>query len=504
MSEIDHEFEHHSQNMASKLASKSCECKDYDGKDDDSNKDKFIAIGTTTTTNTIIKTHQQWKDSIKELMAARAEFRRQKDWSAADAIKKRLLQSPYCVEIIDYAGEKPSVWVAMKKKPLEPSKSIVWSALSATSITKCFRVNDHEHKSAGIGDANIGIGFNNRETGIVIDNESNSNVVREDDENNSYHQHAQNSGCVGLVICTVDSPSYHFRLSDTLAHLKERLSDCSCSLRRQHRGRNVENPEPVCLLDLKAHPSLSIKNVVLEGWRTVLLPHLLSSTNFQQRDGYSASRESNGDDEAGDNGCYSISSSSSFVLIAEDDIRFPITICQNLIVQTCCDVFDAHPTLDILSLGHAWKGLSNTESKNQRSLDLPNKNDYDSQCRQQPQSSLLLDHLACGGGVHGSTLLAVRFPDGLQRLQVVLDGLDRRKKTHFDQFLFHSTHHNLSIALSDPPLVGWAEVSETLTTSGSGHRRLGGGRRPFLPPLFTTRSSTEVVQWVARNLVLGK
>ena len=67
---------------------------------------------------------------------------------------------------------------------------------------------------------------------------------------------------------------------------------------------------------------------------------------------------------------------------------------------------------------------------------------------------------------------------------------------HLDQFLFHSTLHSLSIAVSDPPLVGWAEVTHTLTGTGSGNRRRGGGRFEQLPQVTSLE-----VKWVRRNLI---
>ena len=66
---------------------------------------------------------------------------------------------------------------------------------------------------------------------------------------------------------------------------------------------------------------------------------------------------------------------------------------------------------------------------------------------------------------------------------------------HFDQFLFHSTLHSLGIAVSDPPLVGWAEVTHTLTGTGSGNRRGGGGRFEQLPQVTSLN-----VNWVRRDV----
>jgi hypothetical protein len=72
------------------------------------------------------------------------------------------------------------------------------------------------------------------------------------------------------------------------------------------------------------------------------------------------------------------------------------------------------------------------------------------------------------------------------------------KRGHFDQFLFHSTDHDLGIAFADPPLVGWSEVQETLTCVGSGYRRQDGGRLEYCPPEVNSD-----VRWVGRKVVMG-
>jgi hypothetical protein len=71
------------------------------------------------------------------------------------------------------------------------------------------------------------------------------------------------------------------------------------------------------------------------------------------------------------------------------------------------------------------------------------------------------------------------------------------KRCHLDQFLFHSTLHNLGIALSDPPLVGWGEVSETLTSVGAGCRRNGGGRLEHIPN--NAIGTDGEIRWVRRD-----
>ena len=113
----------------------------------------------------------------------------------------------------------------------------------------------------------------------------------------------------------------------------------------------------------------------------------------------------------------------------------------------------------------------------------------------------LLQRRTQSAGVHGTTLLALRFPEGAQRLLKVLNDAKNQTTTHLDQFLFHSVRHDLPIALSDPPVAGWAEVEVTLTTSGSGHRRRGGGRLGFLPP-NNNKGAGEKIRWVKRSLVV--
>jgi hypothetical protein len=178
--------------------------------------------------------------------------------------------------------------------------------------------------------------------------------------------------------------------------------------------------------------------------------------------------------------------------VAEDDIRFPCHTSAKLIHDECSAVFGANPDIDMLSLGHSWKDLckgNNAAAAN----------------------SLLLHQLEkCKGptpGVHGATLFAIRVPEGLERLSATLEHAHVAKKhTHLDQYIFHSTHHDLHVALCDPPLVGWAEVDVTLTKSSSGHKKRGGGRRGVLPPApppvmaNEDASSGLLLSWVKRRL----
>ena len=344
---------------------------------------------------------------IDALLNKRAEFRRIGDWASSDEIKRVLSIEPYRVEISDFA-DKPSRWDSIGT---EKRISIAWSSAQHTRVlTESLVLSS--------------LGFDGSCSSVKL------NCCR----------------ALRLVIATVNSPRYRDRLSDTLSHLRER--GCCPRDDSLHGDCLRFRPQPYDLIDLSENPSLGAKRVLIEGWRTVLLPWILSQEQF----------------------C-----TDSFLLIAEDDIRIPSGISIDHVHRKCAAAFKANPDLDILSLGHSWKALS----KQQRTTDL-------------------LKHLRGGGGVHGTTLLAVRFPEGVRRLRLELDrSASRKKQTHFDQYLFFSAHHNLALALSDPPLVGWAEVTVTLTQSGSGHRRHGGGRREFQPP----KGNGEIC-WVRRCLVV--
>ena len=269
---------------------------------------------------------------------------------------------------------------------------------------------------------------------------------------------------IPFFIGTVDNPHYQTRYLETLRHLQE--------WQQQDTNNSTSTTlelEPCYLLDIHNHPNISVKKILYEGWRQKMIPQL--TRLLQAND------------------------SIPFVLMGEDDIRMPPHLSPAALTDICHQAFDVHPDLDLLSLGHSWKALS---IKN----------------RQHPKSaSNLVSFLQAtstnGGtaGVHASTLVAIRTPRGVHRLREALEVAARKKKqTHLDQFLFYSQHHDLSIALCDPPLVGWAEVDVTLTKSGSGHRRRGGGRLSYLPPGPTGDDTQQQlkcsdVQWVRRKLV---
>ena len=358
---------------------------------------------------------------IEALLTHRAEYKRLAQWDAAEEIKRKLWKV-YKVKIIDY-DDTPSSWVPIQTKPKKVPRSVEWSKVV------------WERTTLGKGDTT------SSSLGTMGKNHQNTRTIK-------------------LVVCTVDSPTYRDRFQDTISHLDEsRICNCSCS---DHQGvcrcLHLE-PEPCLMLDATKHPLLGIKKIVFEGWRTILLPKLLAQ--------YKEGRLDDG-----------------FVLVAEDDIRFPPHASYNLMHNECSAVFAANPDIDILSLGHSWKDF----------------------CKGNPAANLLHQLQKCNGpapGVHGATLFALRVPEGVERLSATLERAHSAKKhTHLDQYIFHSNHHDLHVALCDPPLVGWAEVDVTLTKSPSGHKKRGGGRRGVLPPppVANDASSTFQISWVKRRL----
>ena len=240
-----------------------------------------------------------------------------------------------------------------------------------------------------------------------------------------------------FVVVTVNTPYYRKRYLDTLQHLEEWRGEA-----------DFVSMQKCDMLNLKDKPSVNSNGILMLGWKTILLPKLLQLYQGQDVD---------------------------FVLIAEDDIRFPESTTPELLRRACRHMFATYPNIDILSLGHSWSNLG----RDDRTL-----------C-----DSSLLDFLQIkAAGIHATTLLALRFPRGIQALQLALDETMNHKLQHLDHFLFHSTRHDLAVALSDPPLAGWTEVEQSLTKSGTGHRRHGGGRLGRLPPSPRTK-----IRWVGRR-----
>lgn len=135
-------------------------------------------------------------------------------------------------------------------------------------------------------------------------------------------------------------------------------------------------------------------------------------------------------------------------------------------------VLDANPDLHIFSVGHAYAPVrSNRRQRRRANRQRQRENNH---IHAPPTSYPLLESVSRGKGLHGTTLLALRHPEGTRSLldcMVCMETVPRGKRCHLDRFLFRSKLHNIGVALSDPPLVGWGEVSGTLSTVGSGCRK---------------------------------
>lgn len=262
---------------------------------------------------------------------------------------------------------------------------------------------------------------------------------------------------VPLIIVTVDTPTYRSRLAETLDHL-------ALPPNGQNDARRFQPINVVDLLILEEHRSIGTNRILYEGWRQILLPKVL--------------------DEG---------SSKRMILVGEDDIR--LVASPSFIEKVCLEAFDNNPDLQVLSLGHAYSPSKPTRQTCAPHEESESLNEVNSESNSELPVTPILDHLKRGKGIHATTLLAIRYPEGVKSLLETLESVPLRKRQHLDQFLFHSTH-SLSIAVSDPPLVGWAEVSHTLTGTGSGNRRRGGGRFEQLPQVTSLE-----VKWVRRNLI---
>jgi hypothetical protein len=291
---------------------------------------------------------------------------------------------------------------------------------------------------------------------------------------------------IPLYVVTVDTPYYRSRLAETMDHLSLFGKDDH----HYYTTRRFHPINVIDLLNLEEHPSLGTNRILYEGWRQILLPKILT--------------------DAADNS----STGRQIILVGEDDIR--LATSPSVIQRVCQDVFDRNLDLHILSLGHGYspaklsrrqrrryarasqeqQGISSESCLNDNKSD---EEEDDDESSSKTTSCPLFNHLERGKGIHGTTLLALRYPEGVISMLEAMEAIPLRKRGHFDQFLFHSTQHNLSIAVSDPPLVGWAEVTHTLTSSGSGNRRIGGGRLEHLPEVTPNFD----VKWVRRTLING-
>ena len=376
---------------------------------------------------------------IDQLITERSDHRSNERWKEADQIKMLLLREPYFVEIFD-RNDGVTLWRKVDEMTGSVVKRVVWSGIARR-----------------MSDSTLG--------------------------GTTWISHSERMKCgvaIPLVIATVDVPHYRARLQDTLEHLSNVAG----------QGGYFSPIKAVDMLDLRKHPSLGAKRIIYEGWRQVMLPYLLES--FQS----SITPESG------------FCSDDGYILVAEDDIRLSEGTSPDRIRDVCRRVFDADPDIHVLSLGHAWSPAKPSRRQRRRQrrqyFNIDTAESTNGKARRKSQEQCpptLLQHLQRGGGVHATTLLAIRTPDGIQSLLGAMNGVAQEgKKTHFDQFLFNSTLHNVGVTMSDPPVVGWAEVSETLTSAKPGQRN-GGGRLEYLPPSQGSPEDDNVdIRWVRREL----
>jgi hypothetical protein len=369
---------------------------------------------------------------IDHLVMQRSEHRRLKEWDLSDKIYRKLGQEPYAVEIIDCAdasdGSRPSEWRPLS--PKEPVQKVTW-----------------------------------KEMQVRYTNDTNGTANTQDQEKRP--PITTKTTHLPFIIATVDSPQYQRRFEDTMVHLREwQLS------KSQHESCLFEI-EKCFMLDLvKQHPPMDVKrkHIVFEGWRQILLPMIA---------------EKFGINKANSNNGHEHGATADFVLVAEDDIRFPDEVTSKFLYEVCQAAFSSNPDIDIVSLGHLWKDMAKHNKSSQHQASIGSKRPH--------LNEFLLTKKNGSAGIHGATLMAIRNPLGVENIFNVLNkAASKRQQTHLDQFLFHSFHHNLPIAFSDPPLAGWADVETTLTPAGMGHRRRGGGRPAFIPN-YNYSNSTETM-----------
>ena len=425
-----------------------------------------------------METNHDYEEIIEKIVRKRSQYRRKGQWEEADNLKT-LLEEQHGVDVFDADGFK-TTW-KLKTSQEEKMYKVVWSLMDG----------------ACLGD---------------------DDVVDKDHDSTIDWACSGTNGEIPLFIATVDSPYYKSRLQETLHHLQD----------EKWGSKSFFGPiAPLHMLDLAKNPAIGSQRIVYEGWYQNVLSKLSEMVLTEQKE-----------QEAEE------ASSSSFFLIAEDDVRLPPSISPKMIRDICLQAFTAHPDLQILSLGHAYSPTKSSRKQkcrarqaHQRAKRLPTPSQATSSISNNKAEtytsgsnamegdddglrlkvssslsgcSLLLQHLQTGGGIHGATLLAIRSC-AVEDIRIVMGDpitLPPRKRSHFDQYLFHSASHNIQIAVSDPPIVGWGEVSQTLTSVGSGYRRKGGGRLQHLPPTAslsheTDKDSREVdtIKWIRRQLV---
>lgn len=394
---------------------------------------------------------------IDEMVALRSTLIQQSNWDDAYAIKIKLWEPPFCVKLFDRKNSKEdentdamittiqkTEWEPRIFAKPEPQRTVVWEQLKQL-------VGQQQQTTEPLPIIKV----------------------------------KPTTPTIPFLLATVDNPHYRSRCEETIQQLQnwqagDDSGGCSSSATTTTTTSSPHCFEfqPCTLLDIHDCPSIGVKKILYEGWRQKLIPQLI-----QLLETYSAAADPLPTANDADND----STPNNFLLVGEDDIRIPSDLDARTLRDICHNAFRSHSDLDLLSLGHSWKALSNQKKR---------------QADPTTSASLFqfLSENKEGAGVHASTLFAIRIPDGVHRLQTALEVAAKKKKqTHLDQFLFYSIYHDLNLALSDPPLVGWAEVEVTLTKSGSGHRRRGGGRFGSLPP--TVPSVADHITWVRRALV---
>lgn len=209
------------------------------------------------------------------------------------------------------------------------------------------------------------------------------------------------------------------------------------------RGFSADEIRTVDLIDatpLIRAKSKRIHRVLMQGWRDILMPAILTEA------------------------------ASDCVLILEDDARLGPGVDAVALRSTARLALSAIPTVDVVSLGHAWHRMATADDAR--------------------QTSPLRESLH---KVHATTCLALRTRS-CHPIAKALAELGNRRLTHLDAWIFH-LQDQFGIALSDPPLVGWSREHVTLTHARAhGESLRGGGRRGSLPP-----SLRGPVLWLLRN-----
>ena len=212
--------------------------------------------------------------------------------------------------------------------------------------------------------------------------------------------------------------------------------DCRLQKTIAHlRERGAVDIVPVFLLDAEKVP-LKKNKVLMAGWRENLLPQIEDLLI------------------------------SDFAIVLEDDARLAKGCSVATLADSARAAFEALPHVDLLSLGHCWHRMA-TETQ---SLSMP---------------------LSETKHAHASTAICLRRSG----LGTIRQTFQKSGLAHLDEFLFRLS--GMPIAMRDPPLVGWASESVTLTNAlAHGQALQGGGRRSSMPPAHHSQPHS---LWVLRN-----